>query len=801
MALARKWRPKQFSDVVGQPHVVQALSNALNSGRVHHAYLFTGTRGVGKTTLARIFAKSLNCEKGMSAEPCQQCSVCASVDFGNYVDLIEVDAASRTGIDDMRELLDNVQYAPTSGKFKVYLIDEVHMLSKSSFNALLKTLEEPPEHVKFLFATTDPQKLPVTVLSRCLQFNLQALQPNQISQQITKILDLESIQYSPTAIDLLSRAADGSMRDSLSLLEQAIAQSSGDVQEGEVRAMLGTVKSQHLDALLTALIANDAEVLLQTVQDMAMYSIDFQAALDQLLLDLHHISLAHLVESALANKVDDVKKYSDYAKQIALEDVQLLYQIALISKRDLPLAPDHRSGFEMAVMRMLAFKPTSQPVKEVIEESVALENELKSSPELEIETPINVSIGKGAAVAEKVVAEVIENRIKETNIEETNAEETRVEETLVEDEIKVGDIVAKDGEEKEINTHFEKATNNFNKDVNLRPNKPEPSMNSGVNSEEPIVAEKEGTPSLSTTTDPLFEPLVTQESNLQENTSQDRVEPSFSESIEPLVQPHLANDNHKKNQTDSEANLNPLRSEPTIERDVKPTDSVVPPTTPRTLETPIASNTFDTKMEPTFNKPLNSSDNSFQANSQLQSFSPKPAAHQSEQPKAEQLDFEQQASQNSTELDQVEQAPLINDSDEIEIQVRAASPLSWAGMLERLNLNGLIKELAMNMACNDIDADPMVFHLSPTWSFLHNQPREDSIVKEIHKVRGDNCNIKVVFEDTVHETPAERLTRLKEERMQQTKTDLSDDKGVRDLMDTFELSMNDSTIKPQNEPN
>ena len=374
MALARKWRPKQFSEVVGQSHVVQALSNALNSGRVHHAYLFTGTRGVGKTTLARIFAKSLNCEKGMSAEPCQQCSVCASVDLGNYVDLIEVDAASRTGIDDMRELLDNVQYAPTSGQFKVYLIDEVHMLSKSSFNALLKTLEEPPEHVKFLFATTDPQKLPVTVLSRCLQFNLQALQPNQISEQITKILDSESIQYSSVAIDLLSRAADGSMRDSLSLLEQAIAQGSGDVQEDEVRAMLGTVKSKHLDALLNALIASDADMLLQVVQEMALYSIDFQTALDQLLLDLHHVSLAHLAEGALKNKVDDVEKYRQYAKQISIEDVQLLYQIGLISKRDLPLAPDHRSGFEMAMMRMMAFKPSSRPIAEVVEESKAVVN-------------------------------------------------------------------------------------------------------------------------------------------------------------------------------------------------------------------------------------------------------------------------------------------------------------------------------------------------------------------------------------------------------------------------------------------
>jgi len=247
LALARKWRPKAFSEVVGQTHVVQALSNALDSGRVHHAFLFTGTRGVGKTTLARIFAKSLNCESGTSAEPCQQCSTCLSIDEGRYVDLIEVDAASSTKVDDTRELLENVQYAPTMGKFKVYLIDEVHMLSGHSFNALLKTIEEPPEHVKFLFATTDPQKLPVTVLSRCLQFNLRAMRPEQVENQLVKILGKESIEFDQAALNAIAKAADGSMRDGLSLLDQAIAQGGGAVLSADVESMLGTIKSQHTE--------------------------------------------------------------------------------------------------------------------------------------------------------------------------------------------------------------------------------------------------------------------------------------------------------------------------------------------------------------------------------------------------------------------------------------------------------------------------------------------------------------------------------------------------------------------------
>jgi len=357
LALARKWRPLKFSDVVGQDHVVTALSNALDSKRVHHAYLFTGTRGVGKTTLARIFAKSLNCEVGVSAEPCQQCSVCVSVDQGNYVDLLEVDAASRTGIDDMRELLDNVQYAPTSGSYKVYLIDEVHMLSKSSFNALLKTLEEPPEHVKFLFATTDPQKLPVTVLSRCLQFSLLALQPSQISAQINKILTSEGIRFEAGAIDMISRAASGSMRDSLSLLEQAIAQGAGSVNEVIVQEMLGAVKAQYIDGLLDKIANNDAFEALRCTEEMASYAVDFSTAIDQLLMELHHISLAQIAPKTLAAKQLDEEKYVTLAKRFSAEQIQLLYQIALIGKRDLALAPDPRSGFEMVLMRMMAFSP------------------------------------------------------------------------------------------------------------------------------------------------------------------------------------------------------------------------------------------------------------------------------------------------------------------------------------------------------------------------------------------------------------------------------------------------------------
>jgi len=361
-ALARKWRPRQFAEVVGQEHVIGALANALDSERVHHALLFSGTRGVGKTTIARILAKALNCEQGVSSTPCDQCSSCQSVDEGRFIDLIEVDAASRTKVDDTRELLDNVQYAPTRGRFKVYLIDEVHMLSGHSFNALLKTLEEPPPHVKFLLATTDPQKLPVTVLSRCLQFNLKALQTEQISAQLLKVLDQEQIKFEKSALDLLARSANGSMRDALSLLDQAISHGGGSVVESMVRDMLGMIDDSYIFELLEALNALDADTVLATVETMSERAVDYTTALDDLLLQLHNLSLMQIApKTALAKSINSAL-ISTLAKSFRPEQIQLYYQIALIGKRDLPLAPDARSGFEMVLLRMLAFNPEEDAV-------------------------------------------------------------------------------------------------------------------------------------------------------------------------------------------------------------------------------------------------------------------------------------------------------------------------------------------------------------------------------------------------------------------------------------------------------
>lgn len=356
--LARKWRPKNFTEMVGQEAILRMLTNALDHQRLHHAYLFTGTRGVGKTTLARILAKCLNCESGISSKPCGTCSICQSVDSGRFLDLIEIDAASRTKVEDTREILDNVQYAPTQGRYKIYLIDEVHMLSGHSFNALLKTLEEPPAHVKFLLATTDPKRLPVTILSRCLQFNLKRVSTQQIAQHLQHICEVENIPSDSTALELLAKAADGSMRDALSLLDQAIAYCGEKVTSAETRIMLGSIEQDSIFRLLTALANDDGNQLLAEITALSEQAPNFHQLLEELLSTLHQISITQIV----GEQTDTHEQIKLLAKNISAETIQLYYQIALIGHKDLSFTPNPQQGFEMIMLRMLAFKPATEQI-------------------------------------------------------------------------------------------------------------------------------------------------------------------------------------------------------------------------------------------------------------------------------------------------------------------------------------------------------------------------------------------------------------------------------------------------------
>lgn len=423
--LARKWRPRFFAEMVGQEHVLRALINALNEQRLHHAYLFTGTRGVGKTTIARILAKCLNCEQGVSATPCGECSSCREIAEGRFVDLIEVDAASRTKVEDTRELLDNVQYAPTRGRYKVYLIDEVHMLSTHSFNALLKTLEEPPEHVKFLLATTDPQKLPITVLSRCLQFSLKNMTPERIVSYLETVLDAEKIGYEESALWQLGRAAQGSMRDALSLTDQAIAYGQGEVFEHQVNAMLGTMDRGRIFKLAEILATGQVAELLAEVASMSEHGPDYDEVVQALMQLWHKVAVAQVAPNSVDNSEGDKEAIMQLAGAMRAEDIQLFYQTALVGRKDLPLAADPRQGFEMILLRMLAFKPVnSAPL------NLDLVSTLQAPQRIEANAAAQTNLPSQAEVASETTVEaqsVVEAPVSEqTHLESAGEEEKKL---------------------------------------------------------------------------------------------------------------------------------------------------------------------------------------------------------------------------------------------------------------------------------------------------------------------------------------------------------------------------------------
>ncbi len=430
--LARKWRPKTFKELMGQEHVVSVLVNAIAQQRLHHAYLFTGTRGVGKTTIARIFAKSLNCEQGVTEEPCGKCDVCVDIDQGRFVDLLEIDAASRTKVDDTREILDNVQYAPTRGRYKVYLIDEVHMLSRSSFNALLKTLEEPPEHVKFILATTDPQKLPITVLSRCLQFHLKALSVQQIEQQLEKILSAENVSFEPETLTLLARAARGSMRDSLSLTDQAIAQGQGHITLANLQHMLGGIDQHWPYKILMALLKNDAQAAMALSKEIASYAPNYHRLFAELIQLLHHVALYQVVQQHFDVSPEHATLIEKFSKAMSAQDVQLYYQLALNGRKDLPYASDEQAAFDMTMLRLLAFKPTqasdtAQVSSQVANEQATMQSSVNFDDvelsQSSVEQPQNYQASSVCSEAKPEAKQETESKPEDSSSSEIQTEE------------------------------------------------------------------------------------------------------------------------------------------------------------------------------------------------------------------------------------------------------------------------------------------------------------------------------------------------------------------------------------------
>jgi len=448
--LARKWRPKTFTELMGQEHVVTVLVNALEQQRLHHAYLFTGTRGVGKTTIARIFAKSLNCEKGITSSPCGVCDTCTDIDKGRFVDLLEIDAASRTKVDDTREILDNVQYAPTRGRYKVYLIDEVHMLSRSSFNALLKTLEEPPEHVKFILATTDPQKLPVTVLSRCLQFHLKALSVLQIETQLKTILASEDVEYDNAAITLLAKAARGSMRDSLSLTDQGIAQGKGEITLENIQQMLGGVDQNWIFKIIIALIKQDSSQLMTLSLEIASYAPSYSRLLADLIQLLHQIAMTQIIERHFDLSPEHNQLLIKFSQTLSPEDVQLYYQIVLNGRKDLPYAADEQAAFDMVLLRLLAFKPMSNvTIKNEVEKNSLQECEVNFDIVLP-ETQVDTSASAKSTVTESTLPN---SQVPSTELEQLPQTKTNQQvkvEVILDDSIKTvadNDVIAEETEQ------------------------------------------------------------------------------------------------------------------------------------------------------------------------------------------------------------------------------------------------------------------------------------------------------------------------------------------------------------------
>ena len=738
--LARKWRPSKFAELVGQQHVKSALINGLSQQRLHHAYLFTGTRGVGKTTIARIFAKSLNCEVGVSAEPCGQCTTCVDVDQGRFVDLIEIDAASRTKVGDTREILDNVQYAPTKGRYKVYLIDEVHMLSRHSFNALLKTLEEPPEHVKFLLATTDPQKLPVTILSRCLQFNLQALSQTQISEQLAHILTAEQIPFEQDAVSLLAKYAKGSMRDGLSLTDQAIAQSGQNVQLAAVQQMLGTVDVSWSQNIMAAILQSDSDKLLTEFQRLALQNPDLEKVLDDLLTLCHQIAMTQVMPAAAKLNEKNEAFIQAVAQQVPAQQIQVYYQLLLQGKKDIRLAADMISGFEMICLRLLAFNPVS----ELADDSQVKKNSELKLPDSSVELELPESTPAEPVVQEELTPESLTQEQPVQELEETTEPELSAQESAAETSSEA------------VNEEMVSPQEQSSSQEQLSPQ--EQQEQSDLAAQEAFYHDLAQSQGFQPT-----EPVAEQQSTAAEASLELASEqPQEALRQEPFQQEQLVQEQSSQEQ--------PLQQQNPVSE-------------------PVEQAAVQTQQQD-----FSQIDNPVMAI--LAARDAHNSAVELEQEKQRQQQAEQQAqeaAEQEVEEPEVEVEPELKPLEHEEVRY-AHEVDRWASLIERSGLMGLTRQLALQSA-PDINGNHIELTVKKDYAHLLNEKTEAELYDVVSRMAPD-CEFVINKSEIAEYSPAAIQHNINENRQERAERSIQQDEFVQTLLNEFDGKLMPDSIKP-----
>ncbi len=766
--LARKWRPRSFREMVGQTHVLKALINALDNQRLHHAYLFTGTRGVGKTTIARIIAKCLNCETGITSTPCGECSVCREIDEGRFVDLIEIDAASRTKVEDTRELLDNVQYAPSRGRFKVYLIDEVHMLSTHSFNALLKTLEEPPPYVKFILATTDPQKLPATILSRCLQFSLKNMTPERVVEHLSHVLGVENVPFEDDALWLLGRAADGSMRDAMSLTDQAIAFGEGKVLAADVRAMLGTLDHGQVYGVLEALLEGDARGVLEAVRHLAEQGPDWNGVLAEMLNVLHRVAIAQALPEAVDNGQGDRDRVLALAQALPAEDVQFYYQMGLIGRRDLPLAPELRGGFEMVLLRMLAFRPAgssdgpSHPLKTVGISPATVD----STHSVAAPTPVGAVIGRESHTADT-----------QTDRVAPFAATDRSYEMPAPSSPPVGAVTGRESHTADPQTdHAAPSAATDRSYEKPAPSNPPVGAVSGRESHTADPQADHAAPSAAT--DRSYEmpaavsPPVGAVSGREESPAHSQAAPDpvidlpWNDPVEPAATPT------------QEPILDVVAEQPALTRMPAPTPATAVPDAPEIQSAPPAEDA----------EPVD--------------YVPAGMDRDDEPPLDEDYYAPETDGAAYSYLDELASETVHDVPVEAEPEVLpAAQPasglaLQWLELFPKLPISGMTGSIAANCTLIAVEGDDWLLHLDPAHSALFNSTQQRRLNDALNQYHQRTLNLTIELIRPEQETPAQAAARWRANRQADAEQSIQQDPYIQQMLQQFGAIIRDDTIEP-----